>query len=101
MTIYWHVPTATTRKKLDKVFNRFAGKEVQIYQDKNGHLQVSKGDTVLKELESDITGLGLKTRLIFPGSMQTQDARPDRVNIFIGPDFKDGKFHVPSTYSMG
>lgn len=98
--------TPSQLTKLNEIFNQFAGKEVMVVSRELGGLKdkkmvISASDKTIAELRKAIEDLGLQVRVLMPGDMKTQDARPDRVNVYVGPGFTDGKYRVSKNYKIG
>ena len=84
---------------LEEVFNKFAGKEIQVTETDRG-VQIAKSDKTVSELKKAIEEAGFRLRLWMPNSMGTCDFRTDRVNVHVGKG-KDGKYRVGKKFNIG
>lgn len=92
--------------KLNEVFNKFAGQEVQVTNVemcgfKTEQVVISPSDKVTAELRSALKELGLSLRLQMPGEMGDFSYNPHRVNVSVAPDYNDNKYHLGRSYKIG
>ena len=91
-----------THDDLKKAFGMFAGCTVAVSKVTNfangkplpeTYAPAMPKDAVLQGLEDLTIQLGLEHRLVMPDSMLTMDFKPDRLNVHIVRDAKDG-WHI-------
>lgn len=94
---------------LNKIFNKFAGKEIGPYSEKvapnaRGIRMVkdflNDNHPVIKEMKKVADTCGLKLRVWFPGTMGTMDMRGDRVNAKVEKG-ADGKYRIGNEFYIG
>jgi hypothetical protein len=78
---------------LTKLFNKFAGKEVQSPVS-------SKIDPTISEMKKLAEDNGLKLRLWYPGMMGTMDFKGNRINAYVEKG-ADGKYRVSNEFKIG
>jgi hypothetical protein len=100
--------TPIDQKKLNKIFKKFADREVETtYQQMCNfpkRLVIAPSDKAIAELKSALEEMGLKLRIRSIGDvplMGDAQARPDRVNIGVVQDFTDGKYKISKSYTIG
>ncbi len=91
------------------VFNRFAGKEIQVIENPKAlnvgketytliDVRPAKSEPTLKEMKKTAKDNGLSLRVFFPGTAGMMDYnRKDRVNVYVGRA-PDGKYRVASAW---
>jgi hypothetical protein len=101
-------PPKNNGKDLHAIFNKFAGKEVPMQEEKftirgKTYTQVKPADDkdpVINDMNAAASANGLKLRLWWPGMAGTMDFRTDRVNAHI-EKAPDGKWRVSRDFHIG
>jgi hypothetical protein len=85
---------------LDRDFNRFAGKEVDVVETVNNtkygrvsSSSVVEPSPVVDELRAALDEAGFSLRLWLPGFAGTSDHRSNRVNVYVNKD-ADGRYRI-------
>ena len=98
------------QRKLDQIFNKFAGREVPLVEreyeigadrKKIKLLELlNPNDPVISEMRQTANERNLRLRVWWPGVSSTLDYRYDRVNTYIVKD-DDGKWRVSQKFTIG
>lgn len=98
--------------KLGAAFNKFAGREIEVIENKQDIViggktypvtdvkLKDKNDPVISELRQAAEKAGLKLRLWLPGSVGTMDYRTDRLNVRVEKE-TDGKYRISKHMNIG
>ena len=100
-------------RDLGHIFNKFAGREVPMVEEKKVHHSPYTGDheytqikladpndPTVQEMRDEAKKHGLKLRLWWDGIAGTMDFRTDRVNAHIEKE-ADGKYRVSKRFNIG
>ena len=98
---------------ISKIFNKFAGREVEMLEEEKtlhlkslGDIKLTEvtlknpNDPVVKEMSDEAAKNGLSLRLWWPGIMGTMDYNTSRVNAHIEKE-ADGKYRISPHFSLG
>jgi hypothetical protein len=100
-------------RDVSHIFNKFAGREVPMVEEKKVHHSPYSGDheytqvkladpndPTVQEMRDEAKKHGLKLRLWWPGIAGTMDFRTDRINAHIEKE-ADGKYRVSKRFNIG
>ncbi len=98
---------------VSKIFNKFAGREVEMLEEEKtlhlkslGDIKLTEvtlknpNDPIVKEMSDEASKHGLSLRLWWPGTMGTMDYNTGRVNAHI-EKAQDGKYRVSPNFNLG
>ncbi len=97
---------------ITKIFNKFAGKEVQVKETSwtvdagGGKTEILKAN-MLVENEPTIQAMqkladdkGLTLRILWPNSGMTDDVQTNRINVHVVKE-QDGKYRIGKKFTVG
>lgn len=111
-SLYSKDPAMNAPDKISQLFNKFAGREIEVVETKQD-IQIGgktypitevalkdQNDPVLSDLRKAAEKAGFKLRVWLPGSMGTMDYRTDRLNVRIEKE-ADGKYRISPRMNIG